>query len=175
MHAISNSEDVPCTKWPPAGAPERGGEAVVYPRRNTPEVEGEGRAPEGAIFCTRIRDCRAESRVGVTQYGGAFEEAGPQQDGSTGEVVVGGGGGGGCSVFARPVQVRQKQKQQQQQQHHRSDKCTRLNCGTLACRLCAGTNYNVIYLACMHTYSVYISLHTYICIYISIRVLSCTA
>jgi len=50
-HAISNSEDVPCTKWPPARRSKRmekrgvGGLSVTQP-----EVEGDEGPEKGAFF-----------------------------------------------------------------------------------------------------------------------------
>lgn len=104
---------------------ERGGEAVVYPRRNTPEVKGEEGRARGRDFGI-FSIVSVDSRVRVTQYEGAFEETGPNKTIAQVKwwlvVVRWWFGGGGCSVFARPVQVGQKQKQQQQQQqHHRSE------------------------------------------------------
>lgn len=51
---VSNSEDVPCTKWPPARRSKRVEEAVVYPRRNTPKVEGEVRARRARFLYIRL-------------------------------------------------------------------------------------------------------------------------
>lgn len=77
MHAISNSEDVPCTKWPPARR-SKGVEKRWYIRDATHRRWRVKVGPEGAIF--RIfAILSVDSRVRVTQYGGAFEEAGPNK------------------------------------------------------------------------------------------------
>lgn len=83
MHAISNSEDVPCTKWPPARR-SKGVEKRWYIRDATHRRWRVKVGPEGAIF-VYFRYCRSIRVRGCVRRGG------PQQDDSTGEVVVGGG------------------------------------------------------------------------------------
>lgn len=52
-HAISNSEDVPCTKWPPARRSKGVEKRWWFIRNTTGEVEGGGggvEGPGGAFF-----------------------------------------------------------------------------------------------------------------------------
>lgn len=110
-HAISNSEDVPCTKWPPARRSKGVEKQQWFIRNTTGEVEGGGggvKGPGGAYIFWFSGIC-------IRSYEGelcAHSQIGPTtRDDSTDvwQLVV-----AGLEYISPPCRVRQKQKQQQQ-------------------------------------------------------------
>lgn len=100
MHAISNSEDVPCTKWPPArrskGVEKRRCVSAAHNTRTTPPGGGGRRlsGPETTVFANSfVAGTFSSVEFDALHSGGLrVRRGGPQQDGSTQvKWLVGGG------------------------------------------------------------------------------------